>query len=83
LTIKLLEELETDTGIGWWDANRRKLNEVIQCFNDWQVKHKFDSFEKDVLLARINACRRYGEENSFSGWQYELLDEMTSWALKH
>jgi len=74
--IEYIEELDEDTNIGWWNTNRKKLNSVIQIFNDWQIKHRFDEFEKEVLIARIKACRKYGDNNDFSDWQYEILDDM-------
>jgi len=82
MRIEYIEELDTDTGIGWWDTNRIKINSVIQIFNDWQVKHKFDEFEKEVLIARIKACRKYGDNNDFSDWQYEILDDMEKFIVE-
>ena len=76
MRIEYIEELDEDTNIGWWNTNRKKLNSVIQIFNDWQIKHRFDEFEKEVLIARIKACRKYGDNNDFSDWQYEILDDM-------
>jgi len=74
--IEYIEELDEDTNIGWWNTNRKKLNSVIQIFNDWQIKHRFEEFEKEVLIARIKTCRKYGDNNDFSDWQYEILDDM-------
>ena len=76
MEIKLIEELDTDTAISWWNTNRKKINSVIQHFNDWQIKHQFEDFEKQILIARIKACREYGQENDFSDWQYEIMDNM-------
>ncbi|TPG68634.1 hypothetical protein EEL31_08945 [Brevibacillus laterosporus] len=81
--ILLQETIELDTGISWWDTNRKRLNEVITCFNDWQTVHRFDNFEREVVIARISSCRKYGAYNSFSKWQYELLDEMENWVLRN
>ena len=76
MEIKLMETLETDTGIIWWDRNRNRVNEVINAFNDWQLIHRFNEFEKEVIKAKIKLCYKFGEENNFSDWQFELLDEM-------
>lgn len=76
MRIEYIEELDEDTNIGWWNTNRKKLNSVIQIFNDWQIKHRFEEFEKEVLIARIKTCRKYGDNNDFSDWQYEILDDM-------
>ena len=75
----LMELLPLNTNIDWWDENRRRINKVIQKFNDWQTEDRLDSYEKDVLLAMIEACRKYGESNHFSDWQFETLDEMKEW----
>lgn len=74
--IKLMEMVDQNTGISWWDVNRKRLNEVMTAFNEWQVKHRFDSFELEVLTARLKLCREFGDDNNFSDWQYALLDEM-------
>lgn len=78
--VYLIEELDVDTGIDWWDGNRRKLNSVIKMFNEWQTIHKFDEFEKEVVLAKINAVRKWGcGYNSFSDWELDLLNEMENY----
>ena len=82
MRIEYIEELDEDTNIGWWNTNRKKLNSVIQIFNDWQIKHRFDEFEKEVLIARIKACRKYGDNNDFSDWQYEILDDMEKFIVE-
>jgi len=74
MDIKLIERLDINTGINWWNTNREKINEVIDVFHDWQIKNKYDSFEMKVLQARIDLCREYGKSHSFSEWQYEILD---------
>lgn len=85
MRIEYIEELDTNTGISWWDENRRRLNSVIQCFNNWQIKYRFDEFEKEVVIARIKALRKYSEERddrSFSDWQYEILDKMEEFIVE-
>ena len=74
--IKLIEPVRTDTNIDWWNDNRIRLNEAIAVFNNWQTEHKFDDFEKEVLKAKINLCREFGNNNDFSEWQFKMLDEM-------
>jgi len=72
----LIDEIEVDTNINWWNENRRKLNKVIRKFNNWQTVDKFDEYEKDVVLAMIDTCRRDGGDKSFSEWQYDILNDM-------
>jgi len=79
----LIERLDTDTGISWWDANRRRLNDVIHKFNEWQTVHRFDDWERQVVKAYIELCERAGEDLDFSDWQFELLTEMKQFLEKH
>jgi hypothetical protein len=79
MNIKLIEELDINTDIEWWNNNRKRLNKVIYAFNEWQTIHKFDKFEKEVVIARVKACREYGEEHEFSNWQFEILDDIENW----
>jgi len=72
----LLEEIEVNTNIDWWNRNREKLNNVIRKYNNWQTIDKFDEHEKDVVLAMIDSCRRFGEDNEFSDWQFDILIDM-------
>jgi hypothetical protein len=77
-TVKIMELLNADTDISWWNANRARLNEVITSFNEWQTKHRFSSFQKKVLEEKIRLCREFGDQNDFSDWQYDILDKMES-----
>jgi hypothetical protein len=81
--IKLIEPVRTDTNIDWWNDNRIRLNEVIAVFNNWQTEHKFGDFEKEVLKAKINLCREFGNNNDFSEWQFKMLDEMESFVKEY
>ena len=74
--IKYIYELETNESIEWWNHNRSKINEVIKLFNEWQTEHDFDRKHKKILLARVEALKEYGKENSFSEWQFEKIKEM-------
>jgi hypothetical protein len=76
--INLMELLETDTSVDWWNSNRQKLNEVITSYNDWQTIRRFDDEEKENLKTKIKLCREFGNKNHFSKWQYEILDDMES-----
>ncbi|WP_124115421.1 hypothetical protein [Paenibacillus xylanexedens] len=76
MNFKLIEELDTDTGIDWWNSNRERVNVVIRSFNDWQITHRFDEWEGRVVIAKAEACERYGESNDFSCWQYEILSDI-------
>ena len=74
--IYLIEEIEVNTDIDWWNRNREKLNNVIRKFNNWQTIDKFNEHEKDVVLAMIDSCRRFGEDNEFSDWKFDILIDM-------
>jgi hypothetical protein len=74
--IYLMEETEPNTEISWWNTNREKLNSVIRSFNDWQIVHRFDDFQREVVKAKIDSCRRWGHNNEFSDWQFDELREM-------
>ena len=74
--IYLIEEVEVNTNIDWWNVNREKLNNVIRKFNKWQTVDKFDEYEKDVVLAMIDSCRRIEGDRDFSDWQYDILNDM-------
>ncbi|PYE51597.1 hypothetical protein HUB98_06160 [Paenibacillus barcinonensis] len=76
MIFKLIEELDTDTDIDWWNSNRERVNTVIRVFNDWQTIHRFDQWEGKVVIAKAEACERYGEQYDFSRWQYEILGEI-------
>jgi hypothetical protein len=77
--IKLFEELETDTNIGWWNYHREKVNEAIRMVNNWQINHKQDRYEAELVIAKVNSIRRWSKEEcdeKLSGWQLEILDEI-------
>jgi len=74
--IKYLYELETSDPIEWRNDNRKKINEVIRLFNEWQIEHDFAEKQKRVLLARIEALKEYGKEHSFAEWQFATITEM-------
>ncbi|WP_336761529.1 hypothetical protein [Paenibacillus sp. USHLN196] len=76
MNFKLIEELDTDTDIDWWNSNRERVNLVIRSFNDWQTTHRFDDWEGKVVIAKAEACERYGERYDFSSWQFEILDDI-------
>lgn len=85
--IKIIEELEVDTDIEWWNENRKRINVIIRMFNEWQTKHRFDSYEKKVLEAHIKSLRRSHRENDgyheFSDWQIDIIDEIENWVNNH
>jgi hypothetical protein len=77
--IKLFETIKEDTGISWWDENRRKINEVIKMCNDWQIEHRQDRYYAELTLARINSIKAWSSDQDnreLSGWQIEILDEI-------
>ncbi len=73
--VKFIEEVSEQTGISWWDENRRKLNEAIRWYNEFIGTHNRSS---EMVLAKVDQIRRYGESNDFSDWQYDILNEIES-----
>jgi len=75
--VKCMEELDENTPIGWWNENRRKINEIIRLYNEWQTVHHFDRYQKEIVKGRSLALKKWAEEGSeFSDWQIEILDEI-------
>ncbi|NUJ17429.1 hypothetical protein FKN04_12670 [Bacillus glycinifermentans] len=77
--IKLIEELDTNTNIEWWNDNRKRINQVIKLFNDWQIEHRQDSYFGHLVLAKVNTLREWNKDEGDSGfndWQLEILDEI-------
>ena len=74
--IKFLEKSNENTSIGWYNINRNKVNLVIDKFHEWQLVDKFDAFQKEVLLGMIMFTRKFGEEQDFSKWQFDILNEI-------
>lgn len=76
--LKLIEKADENTSISWWNENRKKINSIIDMFNDWQTVYRFNSFRKKIVLARIDSLRKENEESKyeFSDWQLNLLTEM-------
>jgi hypothetical protein len=73
--IEFIEEVSEDTSIGWWNENRRRLNEAIKWYNEY-VENKNRSAE--LVLAKVHQIRKFGETNEFSRWQFDILDEIES-----
>lgn len=73
---KIIDLLETDTNVSWWDENRSRINRVIKEFNNFQLEYQFDEYRAKIVKAKIKLCREYGKENNFDDWQYEILDKM-------
>lgn len=77
--IKLIEKLETDTGIEWWNVNREKINEVIELHSDWQINHRQDCYRAELVLAKVKSVRKWSEDRGskeLGGWQIEILNEI-------
>lgn len=73
--ILLLEKDEPNTNIEWWNVNRRKLNEVIHAFNQWQI-NGFSTHGRAVVEAMVERCEKYGEENDFHQRQFDTLAQI-------
>lgn len=77
--IKLFEELETDTNIGWWNHNRAKVNEAIRLCNEWQINHRQDVYFAELVLAKVKSIKAWSEDkgnSELSEWQIDILDEI-------
>jgi hypothetical protein len=83
IKIKLIEPLETNTDVTWWNINRKRINKVIKLFNEWQTIHKFDDFEAKVVKAHIVSCRKLGSKEWFSSWRFDLLNEMDNFITEY
>jgi len=80
--IKLIEELKEETTTDWHTVNRKRVNNVIRAFNEWQTVHHFDEHQKDIVLARITALKKWSDEEGSGGlaeWQVDILNEMQDW----
>ena len=64
------------TEIDWWNECRKELNEIIDCYNNWQKEDNFSEEKSVLLLAKIE----YGKQTIGSrdgGSEYwNDLDEM-------
>lgn len=69
-----VELLELDTGIDWWDENRKVINKAINEFNKYQLG--YSDYGNNMMIALIKDTIEYGDNHDFSGWQYNLLNEM-------
>lgn len=73
--ILLLKEVDEDTDIEWWTTNRKKLNEVIRSFNQWQL-NGFSEDGRTVVSQAVADVQEFGDNNSFSEWQFDIIKEM-------
>ena len=82
--IKLMEELDIDTPIEWWNENRRKINEVIRMFNEWQIDHRQDEYNAELVLAKVKSLRDWNKSGNkeFNDWQIDILDNVENHVVK-
>lgn len=83
---RYIAEWDENTDISWWNAGRKRLNKVIQAFNDWQrkaqIEGSFDPRAARELLAFIEEGRQtWAAVDGGSGW-LEVLEEMESVVTK-
>jgi hypothetical protein len=78
--MKIIEELDVNTPIDWWNDNRSKLNAVIRLFDAYQLVQNQNM--QAVLLAKIISVREWGKSHNFSEWQYNLLNDMEQCVLE-
>lgn len=73
--VLLLKEIDEETDIEWWTTNRKKLNEVIRSFNQWQL-NGFSEEGREVVSQAVETLKEFGDNNSFSDWQFDIITEM-------
>jgi hypothetical protein len=73
--MRFIEELSETTGISWWDENRKRINEAIQWYNEF-VENGTRSPE--LIIAKVDQIRRFGQKNEFSRWQFDILNDIES-----
>lgn len=65
-----------NTGIGWWDECRKELNQIIICYNNWQMQDDFSEEKAKFVLAKIEYGKQtIGSRDGGSGY-WDELDEM-------
>lgn len=75
--VLLINELDFNgCTIDWWIENRKRVNEVIREFNNWQSKDLTNLKMKNVIKAKLDLLILWGKSNSMANWQYELINEM-------
>jgi hypothetical protein len=75
--MELMLDVSDTTGISWWDENRRRLNEAIRTYNVYiEGLLKGIAVTPYYPLAKVEQIRKYGKANEFSGWQFDVLDEI-------
>ena len=73
---KLEERWNENTGISWWNESRKKLNVIIDFYNEWQTKHLFNEKRAHILLTKIKKGKdTIGSIDGGSGY-WDKLDEM-------
>ncbi len=56
-----IEEWDENTGINWWDENRKRLNEVIKEYNQHMEKSLIITAKAEHLLKTLKDGN-YGED---------------------
>lgn len=54
---KFVQKWDENVEIDWWKRSRKRLNRVIEAYNDWQIYDQFDSKKGKTVLAIIRYCK--------------------------
>ena len=69
------EAWPANTGIGWWDESRTKLNTIIDAYNQWQLDGFDEGASERVRAKIIFGIQTFAEEDGGSNYR-ELLEKM-------
>jgi len=70
---RFVDYWDEDTNISWQKESRKRLNEAITLYNDWQIEHDFDPEKSVKVLAKIEYGKQtYGNIDGGSGYLEEL-----------
>lgn len=72
---KFKEKWNEDTDISWWKVSRKKLNKIIEIYNNWQIQENFDKEKARFVLANIEYGKQtFASSDEGSGYRDELIE---------
>ena len=75
MELKLKTHWDVKTDIDWWNTSRKKLNKIIDAYNNWQI-NGFDIDKSKKLLSKITYGKEtIGSQDGGSGY-WDELNEM-------
>lgn len=69
-----VDKLDPITGISWQEENRRFINVTIDFFNRHMTGNS--TINGNTMVGMVLDIIKYGGENDFAQWQFDLLTEM-------